>query len=143
MHRYQEGKVVIFKKETISYSSFEELQYIQHQKTKPNEPWQGGREPKRNENKFEQITYEKELESNGHGSSVTSLAFNNDCSLLASGGDDTEIVVWDVTASSGMYRMRGHKSRITGLVFLRESQALISSRYVSNDILLTLQAKIC
>lgn len=100
-----------------------------HQKTKPNEPWQGGREPKRlNENKFEQINWEKELESVGHGSAVSTLCFNDDCSLLASGGDDTEIVIWDVTASSGLYRMRGHKARITGLTFLRHNQALISGR---------------
>lgn len=128
MCRYQDGKVVIFKKDIVSYSTFDELQYILHKRKNPNEEWQGGREPKRNMNKFEQITWERELESVGHGSAVTSLCFNDDCSLLASGGDDTEIVMWDVTSSSGLYRMRGHKARITGLKFLRNNQALISSR---------------
>ncbi|CAD7941104.1 unnamed protein product [Amoebophrya sp. A120] len=38
--------------------------------------------------------------------------------LLASGGFDTDIVVWDALAEAGVCRLRGHRDRVTGLSFL-------------------------
>ena len=78
-------------------------------------------------------TQQQVLYATGHSSSVTCLQFNKDTSLLMSGGDDTDIVCWDVTAGQSKYRLRGHKGRITGLLFLEKSNALISS---SKDMLI-------
>ena len=37
---------------------------------------------------------------------------------LASGSQDTDIVVWDLVAEVGLFKLRGHKNQITGLCFL-------------------------
>ncbi len=37
-------------------------------------------------------------------------------SLLASGGRDTDVIVWDVVGETGLYRLRGHKDQVTDLV---------------------------
>ena len=37
---------------------------------------------------------------------------------LASGGRDTNIIVWDLVAEVGLFKLRGHKDQITGLHFL-------------------------
>ena len=37
---------------------------------------------------------------------------------LASGSQDTDIVMWDLVAETGLYKLRGHKNQITGLHFL-------------------------
>lgn len=41
---------------------------------------------------------------NGHKKSVTSLAFDAVGTRLASGSQDTEIIVWDVLAETGIFR---------------------------------------
>lgn len=53
---------------------------------------------------------------NGHRSPVSALRFNWDGSLLASGSQDTDIIVWDVAAESGLYKLRGHQDEVTDLV---------------------------
>lgn len=75
----------------------------------------------------------EELSSKGHNTAVTCLCFNNDGSLLASGGDDTEIVMWDITSGDGLYRLRGHKGSITSLAFLNKTNLLVSG---SKDMLI-------
>lgn len=45
-----------------------------------------------------------DLNSTSHTTAITSLVFSDDSALLASGSDDTDIVVWDVTSFSGLYR---------------------------------------
>lgn len=74
-----------------------------------------------------------DLCSVGHASAVSVLQFSDDGSVLASGGDDTDIIVWDAVACEGLYRLRGHKGKITGLVFLLESSLLLSG---SKDMLI-------
>lgn len=37
---------------------------------------------------------------------------------LASGAQDTDIVVWDLVSEVGLFKLRGHKNQITGLQFL-------------------------
>lgn len=68
----------------------------------------------------------EEMNTTGHTTAVQCLNFNQDGSLLASGGDDTEICVWDVVNSSGLYRLRGHKGSVTSLSFLNKINCLIS-----------------
>jgi U3 small nucleolar RNA-associated protein 12 len=38
---------------------------------------------------------------------------------LASGSKDTDIIVWDLIAEVGLYKLRGHKDQITSIHFLR------------------------
>ena len=56
---------------------------------------------------------------NGHRSGITTLAFDKSGVRLASGAQDTDVIVWDLVAEIGLFRLRGHKNRITGLHFLR------------------------
>ncbi|CEH16129.1 WD40-repeat-containing subunit of the 18S rRNA processing complex [Ceraceosorus bombacis] len=59
------------------------------------------------------------LTFNGHNAAVTSLAFEDQGGLrLASGSLDTDIILWDVVAETGMYRMKGHRNAITDLAFV-------------------------
>lgn len=41
---------------------------------------------------------------NGHKKAVSSLSFDADGTRLASGSQDTDIILWDVIAETGMYR---------------------------------------
>lgn len=41
---------------------------------------------------------------NGHKNAVTALAFDDTGSRLASGSRDTEVIVWDVLAETGLFR---------------------------------------
>lgn len=54
----------------------------------------------------------------GHKGQVTALKYNQQGGLLASGAQDTDIIVWDVAAESGLYRLRGHQDQVTDLVSL-------------------------
>jgi|APGre2960657444_1045066.scaffolds.fasta_scaffold01879_4 U3 small nucleolar RNA-associated protein 12 len=59
-------------------------------------------------------------------SAVSSLRFNRSGSLLASGGRDTDVVVWDVVGESGLFRLRGHRDEVTDLAFVSRGNRLIS-----------------
>ena len=52
----------------------------------------------------------------GHKGQVTALRYNEQGSLLASGAQDTDIIVWDTAAESGLYRLRGHQDQVTDVV---------------------------
>lgn len=41
---------------------------------------------------------------NGHKKAVTALAFDETGSRLASGSQDTDLIVWDVLAETGLFR---------------------------------------
>lgn len=53
----------------------------------------------------------------GHRSGVSCLAFDRKSHLLASGANDTDIVLWDVISESGVARLRGHIDQVTDLIF--------------------------
>ena len=55
---------------------------------------------------------------NGHKSKVTVLTFDKAGVRLASGAQDTDIIVWDLVAEVGLYKLRGHKGQVTGIQFL-------------------------
>ena len=63
----------------------------------------------------------------GHRSAVTALRYNKTDSLLASGSKDTDVIVWDVVAESGLYRLKGHKDGITDLAFAGANDDLLIS----------------
>lgn len=54
----------------------------------------------------------------GHKSAITTLAFDRNGVRLASGAKDTDIIVWDLVAEVGLFKLRGHKDQITGLQYL-------------------------
>ena len=54
----------------------------------------------------------------GHRGSVNAIAFSESTGMLASGGRDTEIVVWDMVGDSAICRLVGHKGEVTCLSFL-------------------------
>ena len=64
----------------------------------------------------------------GHKKAVSSLAYDATGGLLASGGRDTDVVVWDVVAEEGAARLKGHKDEVTDLVFLPGRRILSSSK---------------
>ena len=47
---------------------------------------------------------------------MTALRFNRSGALLASGSQDTDVIVWDVVAEAGLFRLRAHTGQITDLV---------------------------
>ena len=55
---------------------------------------------------------------NGHKSAITNLTFDKDGVHLASGAKDTDIIIWDLVAETGLCKLRGHKDQITGLQYL-------------------------
>lgn len=58
------------------------------------------------------------LNFNGHKSAITILAFDKSGVRLASGSKDTDVIIWDLVAEVGQYKLRGHKDQVTGLRFL-------------------------
>ncbi|KAI8810902.1 hypothetical protein BJ742DRAFT_799159 [Cladochytrium replicatum] len=58
---------------------------------------------------------------NGHQTAVTALAFDESGSRLLSGSKDTDLLVWDVVAEQGLYRLRGHKDQISAVSFLNHN----------------------
>ena len=64
----------------------------------------------------------------GHKSEITCLTFNDENSLLVSGGKDTNIVIWDVIDQVGLYRLLGHSDAITDAAFLKSNGLVTSSK---------------
>lgn len=60
-------------------------------------------------------------------SGVSALRFNRGGGLLASGGRDTDVIVWDVAAEAGLYRLKGHRDAVTDVVFVERGGRLLSS----------------
>lgn len=47
---------------------------------------------------------------------MTALRYNRNGSQLASGSQDTDIILWDVIAETGLFRLRAHSAEVTDLV---------------------------
>jgi U3 small nucleolar RNA-associated protein 12 len=89
----------------------------------------------------------------GHRKRVGCLAFSNHDSdgsgsgrgsgggggggamLLASGGEDTDVIVWDVVLQSGRFKLRGHKDAVTDCAFVCGGRKLLTA---SKDTLIKL-----
>ena len=74
---------------------------------------------------------------NGHKGQVTALKYNAQGGLLASGAQDTDIIIWDVAAESGLYRLRGHQDQVTDLVSCLNS---LAHRAMTEQRILTRQS---
>lgn len=56
----------------------------------------------------------------GHkpGTMVLAIAVCADGTWLASGGQDTDVTVWDATAQEPLYRLRGHRGAVVAVAFV-------------------------
>lgn len=75
---------------------------------------------------FDLRTGNCEVTFSGHKTLVACLAYDAEGFQLASGGLDTEIVVWDVWEQEGFCRLKGHNGAITQCHFLNQKNVLIS-----------------
>lgn len=66
----------------------------------------------------------------GHKKAVNCIEFSSDGLLFATGGKDGVIVLWDILAERGMFRLHGHKESVTQMKFVRGDRFIIST-YVS------------
>lgn len=55
----------------------------------------------------------------GHSKAVTALSYSHHDRLLVSGSKDTDVIVWDLVAESGLFRLKKcHRDEITALVWI-------------------------
>lgn len=47
---------------------------------------------------------------------MTALRYNRNGGTLASGSQDTDIIMWDVVGETGLFRLRAHTAEVTDLV---------------------------
>jgi len=85
-----------------------------------------------NDSLEEEFIQREPLVLSGHnGTCVRTLAFSKrDATRLASGGSDGSVILWDVVAETGLFRLLGHHGAITEIMFLDLSsqlQALVTS----------------
>lgn len=62
-----------------------------------------------------------------HGGSVNGVAFSPDGKILASGGDDNTIRLWDRTTGRELRALRGHGERVTAITFVQNGKMLASA----------------
>ena len=75
-------------------------------------------------NEEEDFVMREPLVLNGHsGSPIRSLSFDSkDGSRLASGSSDGSVVLWDIVAETGLFRLLGHRGGITDIHFVSLEQ---------------------
>ena len=62
----------------------------------------------------------------GHAGAVLALAVSTDGTLLASGGVDRLVVVWEAGTLACLRKFKGHRNTVTCLVFRRKTHELFS-----------------
>mmetsp|Transcript_16589 Transcript_16589/g.36027 ORF Transcript_16589/g.36027 Transcript_16589/m.36027 type:complete len:1151 (-) Transcript_16589:52-3504(-) len=77
----------------------------------------------------EEFVTREPLVLNGHGSSPVRCVVFDKCSAaaaatrLASGGSDGAVVIWDIVAETGLFRLLGHRGAVTDISFIRPGLA--------------------
>ncbi|KAJ3452488.1 wd repeat-containing protein [Anaeramoeba flamelloides] len=74
------------------------------------------------------VDYSLVCSLSGHHSSVRTINFRNDGSMFASGSDDTTIIVWDLLAQRGLFKLRSHRNVITKILFTSKNHLVSSSK---------------
>ena len=71
----------------------------------------------------------------GHSTAITSLSFSPDGKLLASGDVSGNLIIWDLSSYSEMYRIStGHTAPILRLAFDKTGNMLLSASYEKDSI---------
>jgi WD40 repeat protein len=76
-----------------------------------------------------------------HRGAIRSLAFSPDGSLMASGGDDNEIMLWSVAERQSLTTFSGHRLEVYDLEFSPDGALLASASRDSRVILWDVQAR--
>ncbi|MCA9256797.1 MAG: WD40 repeat domain-containing protein, partial [Phycisphaerales bacterium] len=72
-------------------------------------------------------TFEPRVELVGHEGEVRAVAFSPDDRLLASGGDDRTVRVWDVATGRLLATMTGHSQKIFTIAFSPDGSRIVSA----------------
>jgi len=87
---------------------------------------------------------------NGHRSAIKVLAFDDSGVRLASGSKDTDVILWDLIAETGLFKLRGHTDQVTGLHFVHprpeipdeeSAQAIVEDEHGAGDAFLLTTSK--
>ncbi|MFL5244805.1 MAG: WD40 repeat domain-containing protein [Gemmataceae bacterium] len=65
----------------------------------------------------------------GHSDKIYSLAFGPGDKILASGGWDGSIIIWDLSKRTKIMTLDGHTDKVSGLVFSADGKILASSSF--------------
>ena len=76
--------------------------------------------------KSDEASPDPEVTFEGHTSNVTGIAWDHSGTVVASGGKDTKIILWDCVSETGIAKFKGHKGPVTQLKFWKESKYLLS-----------------
>ncbi|MCP9261933.1 WD repeat-containing protein 3 [Dirofilaria immitis] len=79
----------------------------------------------------------------GHRMGVNCIAFSKDGLVMATGGKDSAVIVWDIVNESGLFRLNGHKNSVTHLQFTLDGRFLISSSKDTHVKFWSLDSKSC
>ncbi|EST06247.1 Small-subunit processome, Utp12 [Kalmanozyma brasiliensis GHG001] len=63
---------------------------------------------------------------NGHKKAVVALTFDAQGLRVASASLDTDIILWDLVAETGLYRLRGHRDAVTAIAFVQLPSTLVN-----------------
>ncbi|RKP19194.1 WD40 repeat-like protein [Rozella allomycis CSF55] len=67
------------------------------------------------------------LKQQGHSSLINAICYSHDGDILATGGDDGKIKLWNALNGYSFVTFDDHSSSVTGLVFTKNSKVVVSS----------------